>query len=503
MTPISTYAIFFIRSLTILYLTDTAFPHRWSVPPVAAPVTVFFQPSGGIHMNNCNMNETVNPATIHWTLTKDGILTITGSGKIPDSNCGTKPPAPWAEQQAEIRNLIIKEGITEIGVNDFRDCINLSEAVLPKGLKRIGAYAFQGCTKLKQITSVPDSFRHILEPEAVKVIRPSFRNEQTTPSSILFGADSFRSVPWAIERWGNFYSKDGILYACFSDEKKLTIPMGIHTLKALSFAKKDLLRIQLPQSLRVIEGTAFAESSFRYALNLPADIEKVDPDAFVGCNLKRINFPVSWPVRKPRLNQYNGKLSRRKPSSAPEWINRYSLSSEPVWEHTPYRRLKITENKEIHHQNGTITRVRDSKQINVGDRILQRLHFGMYVIGIRWSKEHLEVVKSLRWNSDYGCVELYEVYPIQEMHSNSLLLVPWTEEFRDLDEYDATEDFGVDGEQMMKTASLVDVSPAFREEWFVCQKNGDFGGPVELDLAQRWMADHPEIHPWTEDHYLK
>ena len=437
------------------------------------------------------MSETGKHATIHWTLAEDGTLTITGSGKIPDSSCGNKPPAPWAEKHDEIKKLVIEEGITEIGVNAFRDCRNLSEAAFPEGLTRIGAYAFQGCTNLRQITSAVDSFRYILEPMMAKKIRPSFRNRQETPESILFGVDSFRSVPWALERWGDFYSRHGILYSCFSDARRLTVPIGIHTLKALSLAKKNLTQLTLPISLRVIEATAFAESSFRNALKLPEEIETVDPDAFVGCKLKRIIFPSTWPIRKTPLNQYSGKLSRRRTTTSPKWINRYSLSSEPVWEDAPFRRLKITENKEVHHKDGTITKVRDDNWISVGDRILRRLRFGVGVIGVIWSGEQFKFVKTLSWDKYSDYPEFHTLYPDRDKKS---LFIPWEDIFNITDEDDLCSYFGVDGEQMMKTATLHDLPTDPQEEWFVCLNTYNLGGPTEQQLIEHWLADHPEIH---------
>ena len=53
------------------------------------------------------------------------------------------------EDCAENANLVIPEGIEEIGENAFRDFENIETVKLPKSLKRISACAFSGCKNLK------------------------------------------------------------------------------------------------------------------------------------------------------------------------------------------------------------------------------------------------------------------------------------------------------------------------------------------------------------------
>ena len=45
------------------------------------------------------------------------------------------------------------EGITEIGINTFRECKGLRSVVFPDSLQKIHAYAFWNCTNLKKIES--------------------------------------------------------------------------------------------------------------------------------------------------------------------------------------------------------------------------------------------------------------------------------------------------------------------------------------------------------------
>ena len=51
-----------------------------------------------------------------WTLTEDGVLTITGEGPMPDyRDGGTSETPPWYPHVNRISSLTIGEGVTRIG----------------------------------------------------------------------------------------------------------------------------------------------------------------------------------------------------------------------------------------------------------------------------------------------------------------------------------------------------------------------------------------------------
>lgn len=60
----------------------------------------------------------------------------------------------------KLSEVVIPEGIIEIGQNAFGHCINLKSVILPSTLKTIGSQAFQGCTSLTNIT-IPESVKTI------------------------------------------------------------------------------------------------------------------------------------------------------------------------------------------------------------------------------------------------------------------------------------------------------------------------------------------------------
>ena len=71
--------------------------------------------------NKCGENLT-------WELSEDGTLTISGSGKMADYDDPNSQP--WAGQRDNIKHLVVTDGVTTIGINAFRYCINLESVDL-------------------------------------------------------------------------------------------------------------------------------------------------------------------------------------------------------------------------------------------------------------------------------------------------------------------------------------------------------------------------------------
>ena len=78
----------------------------------------------------------------YYTLDKDGLLTITGTGTL-----GTEV---FADRE-DIRRVVIDEGITAIGYRVFRGCTELSQVDIPESVKTIGSFSFIGCKKLTSV----------------------------------------------------------------------------------------------------------------------------------------------------------------------------------------------------------------------------------------------------------------------------------------------------------------------------------------------------------------
>lgn len=86
-----------------------------------------------------------------WTLTEDGVLTITGEGPMPDyRDGGTSETPPWYPHVNRISSLTIGEGVTRIGDYAFMLCSFVTEVVIPESVTSMGDWAFNYCTGLKE-----------------------------------------------------------------------------------------------------------------------------------------------------------------------------------------------------------------------------------------------------------------------------------------------------------------------------------------------------------------
>ena len=82
---------------------------------------------------------------------KDGVLTVRGTGEMPDDMTFRNDP--------DIKKVVIKKGVTSVSDYAFFGCSNLKTIKLPDGLVRIGVRSFAG-TAVKTVV-IPDSVREI------------------------------------------------------------------------------------------------------------------------------------------------------------------------------------------------------------------------------------------------------------------------------------------------------------------------------------------------------
>lgn len=86
-----------------------------------------------------------------WTLTEDGVLTITGEGPMPDyRDGGTSETPPWYPHVNRISSLTIGEGVTRIGDYAFMLCSFVTKVVIPESVTSMGDWAFKDSTGLQE-----------------------------------------------------------------------------------------------------------------------------------------------------------------------------------------------------------------------------------------------------------------------------------------------------------------------------------------------------------------
>lgn len=97
---------------------------------------------------------------VEYTLTVDGVLTISGEGETYNYHSGN--PAPWYESRALITTVVVEEGIVKLGNQFLARSENVTSVKLPESLTVIGCNDFLGCLNLTEI-NIPGSVTEIHE----------------------------------------------------------------------------------------------------------------------------------------------------------------------------------------------------------------------------------------------------------------------------------------------------------------------------------------------------
>lgn len=197
---------------------------------------------------------------------KDGGFFITGEGEMDDYGF----PAYWYENDLaeKITMIVIDEGITRIGDNAFRGCINLTKITIPDSVTSIGEWAFSRCDSLTQI-NIPDSVTDI-EGYAFAVC--TSLTELTIPDSVTnIGESAF----WACENMA-----------------RITLSDSISNISKTAFSGCICLPdINIPDSVTNIENSAFYDCESLEKITIPDSVTSIGKDAFHLClNLTEITF---------------------------------------------------------------------------------------------------------------------------------------------------------------------------------------------------------------------
>lgn len=111
---------------------------------------------------------------LKWHLTDDGVLTITGKGRMYDYSIFDD--TPW--RYSIVKRIIIGDGVTTIGDWAFRGCSSPTSVTIPNSVTTIGGYAFSGCSSLTSIT-IPNSVTTI----GIEAFSRCIYNHRTTKTN--------------------------------------------------------------------------------------------------------------------------------------------------------------------------------------------------------------------------------------------------------------------------------------------------------------------------------
>ena len=206
---------------------------------------------------------------VKWTLTKDGTLTISGTGAMTDYVFSDG--APWYDFRSQVKSVIMENGVTSIGNKAFYDCSSLTSVTIPSSVTSIGSCAFRGCTSLAHVT-IPSSVTSIRDD--------TFYNcSSLTSVTIPDGVTSIGS--WA--------------FSGCSSLTRITIPNSVTSIGWKAFKGcKSLTSMTIPNSVTSIGDSAFYGCSSLTSVKLPSALQWINSEMFSNCvRLTSVTIPKS------------------------------------------------------------------------------------------------------------------------------------------------------------------------------------------------------------------
>ena len=213
-----------------------------------------------------------------WTLTYDGVLTISGTGEMTDYP--NFADVPWNAYREKILSVVMEPGVTSVGEYAFFQCINMTSVEMPEGVTSIGDNAFSACRNLTSAV-IPESVTNI---GFAAFMACNGLTSVTIPagvasiSSTSFGACFILENIFVDEGNTVYASADGILFN--KDQTTLiTYPAG----------KKNTTYI-IPEGVTNIASRAVYNCGYLTSVTIPRSVASIGNNAFDFCyNLRDIS----------------------------------------------------------------------------------------------------------------------------------------------------------------------------------------------------------------------
>lgn len=172
----------------------------------------------------------------------------------------------YSDEETEITDLIIPDGVTTIAGDAFLGCSNLTSVTIPSSVSSIGKGAFSGCSGLKKVI--------INDIAAWCGINFEFKLSTTYPGIY---PDDYSSNPLSYAK--HLYSDEN------TEITDLVIPEGVASINNYAFYNcQGLTSVSYPSSLGLIGDYAFFDCKGLTDVTIPANITGIGKYAFYGLN---------------------------------------------------------------------------------------------------------------------------------------------------------------------------------------------------------------------------
>lgn len=243
-------------------------------------------------------------AGLSWSLARSGVLTISGSGELPElANDGTS--VPWKKHSDIIIEVVIKSGVTGVGSGAFTGCTALKKVSIADTVKKLDLNAFSGCTALEAF-AVEDGNEAYASADGVL-----FNAGKTRLISCPVGKTGAYTVPETVtEVEKSAFAASGVESVSMSDAvnavgegafsncsklKSAVLPKGLKELKKSLFSGCSALEaISIPDSVKTLGEGVFSGCAALKEVKIPGEVTVIPKNAFSGCAaLESVSIPAS------------------------------------------------------------------------------------------------------------------------------------------------------------------------------------------------------------------
>ena len=227
-------------------------------------------------------------AAFPWTLDDNGVLTITGTGDMPNA---TESKLPFPSLRKQITSIVISGDITSIGDYVFYELGEVTELTITAPIEHTGNYSFAQCSKLSTINFTNSDSLHTIGEASFaatnlsKIIIPE--NVTTIGDHAFMGCMSATqlTIGEKVTTIGDY------AFAYCMSATQLTIGEKVKTIGKSSFEGCfSLPNALFPDAVTTIGESAFAGCSSLEWISLGTSVNSIGDKAFAGCTgLKRVN----------------------------------------------------------------------------------------------------------------------------------------------------------------------------------------------------------------------
>ena len=241
---------------------------------------------------------------LRWLLTDNGVLVITGKGKMNDYSFDNR--SPWSK--SDIKRIIIGDGVTTIGEAAFGGCRSLTSVTIPNSVTKIGESAFEDCSSLTSV-NIPNSV--------------------TTIKSEAFGFCSALT--------------------------SVNIPNSVTTIENWAFRGcSALTSVNIPNSVTTIGWYAFSECTNLQKVNIGNSVKTIGIAAFNNCtSITQISSEAVVPptcesgvftyINKSKCKLIVPKNSLDAYKQAPQWKEFFFIESTTGITNTVYNKAGLAD----------------------------------------------------------------------------------------------------------------------------------------------------------------